>query len=619
MRRPTNSKPVSGASSSSWFGISPAVGGLLFLFFLYAWLRIEPAIEYQHSGPVFLLRRAFLLPFLQYPGGLLDYAAALLSQFNYYSWLGALTYTLLAGLLFIAARAVLLQGPGRGASGVALAFPFLLLVVREQYDGSAVAVTLGLLLATASAGLYGALIPKPWRGLVGWVLLPAVFYSAGIWPGCLLAFLLATLEASRSGLKFVGLLLVIPIMAVVLWCLWFYEASSSPLHLPWIKDPVVWGTVCALYLLLPLAWLISLLQHPDATLPGLAPRPTDQKNPRPTGRAGLGIPRWVSQAAVLVVGWGVVWAGLALPRKRAAELDYYSSCREYERVLATAAVMARNEMNVASETRLHSALYHTGRLAEELFSYRSQRTWDLLPGLGGGLDSCRAQSRTFFELGLVSEAEHLAHEALENEGERPELLQLLAEVNTLKQRPQAARVFLHVLRQVPFHGGVARTCLRDLDANPQTISGCELDAVRPLMLTNDLAHQTFAAEGFLVQLLRRNPTNRMAFEYLMAQHLVNLEVNQVVDRLWQLDQFGFAGIPRHYAEALLLYEQSRGTHVELRGRKIRAETLERFRRFTEAMNQRQFTTESGRQALAREFGDTYWYYYFARRSETRQS
>ena len=248
--------------------------------------------------------------------------------------------------------------------------------------------------------------------------------------------------------------------------------------------------------------------------------------------------------------------------------------------------LTRDQMDVASEVRLHRALYHTRRLGEEAFSYTNQIGWEVLPALGGGLDSCRPQSRTMLELGLVSEAEHLAHEALESEGERPELLRLLAEVNLLKERPRAAQVFLRVLNQVPFQQSEARLWLSNLEGDPQCLANVELAAVRPLLLTNDLAHQAFPAEGLLVQLLRCNPTNRMAFEYLMAHYLMKLELDKVVDRLWQLEAFKYQGIPRHYEEALLLYEQARGSHLELAGRKVRPETMERFRRFTDAMSQR---------------------------------
>jgi hypothetical protein len=195
----------------------------------------------------------------------------------------------------------------------------------------------------------------------------------------------------------------------------------------------------------------------------------------------------------------------------------------------------------------------------------------------------------------------------------------LAKVNVLKDRPQAARVFLNVLAQIPFQRRCAMTWLRNLEGNPRLTGNPALDALRPLMPTNDLAHAAFPAEGLLVQLLRCNPTNQMAFEYLMTEYLMHGEVDKLVERLGQLDSFKYAAIPRHYEEALLLCQQMKGTPVELPGRSIRPETVERFRRFTEAMNQRVLDTAEARQAFARDFGDTFWYYYLARRSAAKPS
>ncbi|MGO8927789.1 MAG: DUF6057 family protein, partial [Limisphaerales bacterium] len=87
----------------------------------------------------------------------------------------------------------------------------------------------------------------------------------------------------------------------------------------------------------------------------------------------------------------------------------------------------------------------------------------------------------------------------------------------------------------------------------------------------------------------------------------------------QLDSFKYAGIPRHYEEAVLLYQATSRRPVELHGRSIRPETSERFRRFTEAMNQRVLETDEGRRAMARDFGDTFWYYYLGRRSGAKSS
>ena len=80
------------------------LAGFFVAFFFYTWLRIKPALEYCSPGTVVFLNRLFLDPFLGYPGGLVDYGAALLAQFDRWNWAGAMICTALAALLFLTAR-----------------------------------------------------------------------------------------------------------------------------------------------------------------------------------------------------------------------------------------------------------------------------------------------------------------------------------------------------------------------------------------------------------------------------------------------------------------------------------------------------------------------------------
>ena len=704
MPRPAIGKSGSNAWSLPWPRPGQIAIAFFLLFFLYVWFRIEPAVEYQHSSPVFLLTRSFLGPFLEYPGGLLDYAAAGLSQLNYYNWLGALVFSALGGLLWLGGQKVLAAVAGTDSRAASFGIPLLLLLLRERYNWPVLAMSTGLLAAIALALGYFRLFrnprltpstPKPtskeeasesspdlrgaraasssmdrepsrlaaastapgrlgfprilaclgvlragtardptqrlmpplrsagsgaWLRLcVCWIGSSLLFYISGAWPCALFLVLIGLFVGLHGRRQWLGLACALPVPMSAWWLISFRDLDQVRLLNPSCQGAEGWLLSGALYLFLPLACALSAFGHradakPEAEARRVARKPT----PRSHWYDGKATSRAVA-GGLFVLGWGLVWFSFAAPHKRIAEMDYYSSRGDYERVLAVARGLTREQMDVSSEARLHLALYHTGRLGQDVFSYRNQTGWDLLPGLRGGLKSCRAQSKTLIELGLVGDAEHLAHEALENEGERPELLRILAQVNVLKDRPRAARVFLNVLGQIPFQCGWAKTWLRQLEGNPGLTGNPELDAIRPLMPTNDLAHEAFPAEGLLVQLLRCNPTNQMAFEYLMAEYLMNGEVNKLADRLGQLDSFKYAGIPRHYEEAVLLRQQMSGAPVELHGRSLRPETIERFRRFTDAMNRRVLDTDDGRHAFARDFGDTFWYYYFARRSAVKPS
>ncbi len=520
------------------------VAAVFVCVFLDVWLRVEPVLEYHTQFTPFLLRLSFLEPFLKRPGGLTDYGAAFLAQFNFHNWLGAAVFAGLLSTIYLTARLLIKRVTGMEGGIIALVPVFLLLALRNRDSVSALAVGLGLALALAiSAGCLALPTPRSVlrlssRGL-GAVLL---FYAAGLW-----AALVFVLLCSAGGIRGTGL---------------------------------------------P-GWARRLRPRLLQSLPA----------------------RRICGGLVILAGIAAIGVTYDQQRKTLAQIDYYSDQGQYDRLLSVA--RRAKKLDSAARIRVHWALYHTGRLSQDLFSFPNPPALEPLPGLRGGMASCRPQSRTFFEMGLVNEAEHLAHEALEWEGDRPDLLQLLAQVNVLMDRPKAAAVFLHQLGQMPFQRRSSRAALRNLKADPQLTSNPRLAEVLSRMMKSDVPHDGAAFASLAESLLDANPRNRMAFEYLMTYYLLTLDLKSLVARLGQLDTFGYVGIPRHYEEALLLYQRLNGMPPQLENRRIRPETLQRFKQFSEAMDQRLYNSPQGRKILERNFGDTFWYYFCASYSEPK--
>jgi hypothetical protein len=87
-----------------------------------------------------------------------------------------------------------------------------------------------------------------------------------------------------------------------------------------------------------------------------------------------------------------------------------------------------------------------------------------------------------------------------------------------------------------------------------------------------------------------------------------------------VNDFSYAGLPRHYEEAVLLCEQQKGgPPVNLPGRGIRPETRRRFVKFIESLHRLDPKKPEDYQTLWREFGDTYWFYHLSRSTPTRET
>ncbi len=612
MQRPPNDS-ILAKLFGPWPAFPATVAAFLAMAFLYVWLRVEPVLEYHSHGPFFRWQKAYFESFLNQPGWLANYAASLVAQMNAINWLGALAFALSAGAAVLLTALCLKRISGRTAGWLALAPLFALLLVRNRYDFPGTALSFGFLTALFAATVF---VWLPWRKPPLAVVLSAalsvgVFWLAGAWAALLFGILTGLYAGFQLGCWYAaasctGFALVAPVFCYV----------TGRVKRDWLLNPwpgeMSWPLALVLFACVPVAallvgWLARVAARQAAETGGPAPRAADDP-----------AERHLRAMVVLfcVLGWALVWAVLDPREKRLAEIDYYTYVGQYEK--AVAAAQRVKVLTYPAEVRLHLALYHTGRLAEDLFTFQNIADTPPLEGLAAAF---RAQSQPLLELGLVNDAEHSAHEALEMEGCRPDLLRLLARVNRLKGRPQAAQVFLNVLSRMPFQGEQPEAAWPLLPTAPSTAELNYLRGLFPLGLTNDMLHTSLPLQELLQLALVTNPTNRMAFEYLMANYLMDLNLKSAMPCLEFLNNFPYERIPRAYEEAILLFQQFSGMQVEVRGKQVRPATAERFRQFQDAVRRMNGKPEN-QLAIAEEFGDTYWYFYGVRtlqRSQDRQA
>ena len=583
-----------------WPAFPVGVIVLLVSSFLYVWLRVEPRLEYHSCGPYFYRQRAFLEPFLGRPGGLANYAGVFLAQLNYLDYLGALVFVLTEGMVLLTAVFCLARIGGRAPGLVALVPLFVLLLLRNRYGCPVPALSVGLFLALAASA---ANVWSPWRRpwlatTISGLISSLLFCLAGLWSALLFAVLSCLFVFIRMGNWSAGLSCLVLALAAPLLAVGKGNLRIAELVNPW-PGGVNWALAAVLYASVPVAGaILAFLPEPAATPP--VPRPVRWFQ---AARLGEGV-----VVLAILLGWAAVWLTFDRRQKFLAEMNYYASCGQYEAVLAAAKEV--KALNDPAKTRLELALYHSGRLAEELFSFHNL----VEEAPSGAGEQCRALSQPLFELGLISDAEHMACEALVMEGDRPDLLRLLARINLLKDRPQAAQVFLNVLSLIPFQGEHANDAWPIMDPGMPTAERAFLARMPAPVLTNDVLHEELPVGRLLDVVLTLNPTNQMAFEYAMAVYLLELDLEKAVKHLRLLGNFNYARIPRPYEEALVLFQELNGVSFELKGRAIRPETTARFHQFREAARKLQGRA-NGRALMAANFGDTYWYYYASRRRE----
>ncbi len=628
-------------------------------FYIYLWLAVDLRFIYHGGGltmefPTFFTGWEFFKPFLSRPGGLVDYVSAFLSQLLYVGWVGPLVVTAQVWLLGLLADRIVKTATGPstyfdeqfpersdvpfgkktiesghatlvkiGAGWWVRFVPAVILLVPYTQYAYHFGTTMSLLTGLAFAWIYIKSPPKNRvvRLAIFTAILLVVYATAGaaVFVFAVICVLYEMLSAGRWSLAVAYLVIAtsIPYFA----CAALFNRGPGeclePLlpywrNLHFQADRRMMPAVYALWGFLPAILLsFGLWAALSKRQPAPVERPESQNV---DARAQFSAK--VYHAVKWVVGTIVLFAvaaggaGIAYDEqvKTLLTVEFYARLQMWPQVIETARRHPINSFFIAHI--VNQALYHTGRLADDMFTFPQHR--DAL-FLTAKMHSVAEWKRfdVYLEMGHVNMAEHGLAESLEVFGDRPAILKRVALVNMVKGRNAVARVYLNALTRTLFEADWARGYLAQLDADPNLTNDEQIQQIRTFMVggESDFGFGTSAPpEASLLALLARNRHNKMAFEYLMALHLVTGQLEDFVRNLDRLDDFDYPQIPRAYEEAVLLYENLQKKTVDLHGRKIGDSSRRRLAGFLGTLN-RYGGKEAAYPYLARDYGDTYFFYY----------
>jgi hypothetical protein len=267
------------------------------------------------------------------------------------------------------------------------------------------------------------------------------------------------------------------------------------------------------------------------------------------------------------------------------------------------------------------ALSHTGQLLDLLFVRPQAASVDaLLPDNALCFSEPEDASDFFFDLGLVAESQHWTHEAFAVLGPTPPILKRLAQIYLLKSEPAAASVFLETLKRSPTGRAWALEALERASASDAIGADGVMYTASRRMPSADYISLGQVSGFDLETLLRRNPENKTAFEYLMALHLIRCNHRAVYERLADIDRFYALEMPRLLQEAVLLHAAfTQGFDFKSMASRISPAAFGRFREYRNVLAQYGNNPQNARQALQEQFGGTYWFHCMFNRPQAAQS
>lgn len=593
-------------------------------FFLYELIRVDPSRLYHGIGlipfPVWSAHHPFVENFLVSPGGPAEYVASYLSQFYHLAWAGALIVTTVAALLAVATDRLVVQLLGRRVPGVRYV-PMLLALLSHNRLCWHLGVALQFLTVLPAATAYVRISARrtAWR-LAAYLLVAGLLYYVAGGTYVIFVAVCAVRELRRARWVAGGSYLL---WGAVLPYGFAHVVSGGPVLAAYSTlVRADWGGPAGIG---PYLWGAFGVAIVGVTL---LPRPTTDAAASLSSEPRALRAAWPWLGLLLVTGC-VIGPTFDRGRHQLLRVNGRASQKQWQGVLEEAERLPRREHTDLVGYAVIRALYHLGRLPEDMFLF-PQRIHCLrlsdAPDRADGRSIVETRHFEFFQLGdlllqlgLVNDAEKEAHEALESYGPHPTVLLRLARVNIVKDRPRAARVLLRPVLADPACGRTAARLTAGLGHEQGADGDPELQRIRAMALAHDLDRaQTYVDERF-TELLRTNPGNKMAFEYLMAFYLLANATTPLAESVHRLDELGYETIPRLYEEALLVHESVTGRAVELQGRSISEGTRRRFSSFLAAlgcdaarlgfMRGRGGASSAKAAAMRCDFGGTYFFYY----------
>jgi hypothetical protein len=595
------------------------IGSIIFkiLFFAFAWLYIlrvvNPEITYFIQQPAFYVGKRYIYGHLSYPGGIIEYVSAFLSQFLYFPWIGALVFVLVIWFIsFITGRILKLIGLNAFKLLLQL-FPAIVLLYIHSSNDYILATT--MILLSSVLFFYFYILFRDKTAVIRSVVLilssVALFYISG--GGALLHYVFLCLlfeifnfKRYKTALIILASLLfaaIIPYLSarfifyVAMKQAYFFLLLPEPYYHPpvllyvlfvFYAVPIVLG-VLKKYNILSSDYLLNTGKHAGKKL----------------------LPYLMFAIEVVIVGGLTVLTmvfAVKPEQKFVNNIRYLAYNEEWKKILELVRKHPSNDMFVNFHTA--RALYHTGKMADDLFNY--SQYWGKHSLFLGEIVSrtlLMDNSDVYFDLGHIRAAQHWAYEAQTIYENSPRIIKRLSLTNIILGNYDAAASILGILRNNIIYRKWADHYLQYLDDPTKLTEDSLIMAKRNLLPARIFFTDRENVNHDLELLVRENPKNRMAFEYLMAYYLLSNEVTNAVSNFRYLEGLGYEKIPRTYEEAFMVYLTRKDTNrIDLGGYTISENTIENYRNYARIFSSHKNDLRAAQGELHNRLGNTYWYY-----------
>jgi hypothetical protein len=556
-------------------------------------------LHYQEQFQLFQFTSAYCLEVISTPGGFSDYISQFLSQFYFYSWSGAL----IIALSLIGLQQLLQAVASRFA--VCLTWVPLTYLPSVFYwyllcDDNYLLNGLVALILSLSGLIIGLCFhSNKVRRIYLFIMIPFFYWIAGgviclFVAGILLYDWLKKKESWQTTIiiSIISLLMVIacPFVAKYFW-------AQYQLYRFW------WGGTYVRFTMhqpemIPYLWTLIVINFFI-----FAFLPESKKD-----KTCLIIFSF-NTTVLLFVSVFVIKEGYTVNewKEELMEYDYHCRMKQWEEVIKMA---NKKSPDISmSVTCLNLALHKTGQLPEKMFHYFQNGTEGLLPTFQRDFMLPLVSSEVYYYLGFINTAQRFTFEAMESLPDYQKsarCIKRLVETNLINAQYEVAAKYLDILRHTLFYRAWAEETMIYLNDEARISTHPEWGVLRQYRLQNDFLFSEGEKDMMLGILFQHNLSNRMAYEYLLAYTLLSKDLKH----FWAYYTMDgkkplYNVIPKSFQEALTYIWSQSQYNPSLQPQGVDNDVVKLLEKYRNIY----ITQPGANRILAKEFSNTYWYYY----------
>jgi hypothetical protein len=223
-----------------------------------------------------------------------------------------------------------------------------------------------------------------------------------------------------------------------------------------------------------------------------------------------------------------------------------------------------------------------------------------------------------YQLGLTNASQEYAFESMEtipNMGKSVRVIKRLAETNMINGQYKVSEKYLKLLEKTIFYRKWAKGSMDMLNNEEKINNDPDLGEKRKFMVRNDYFFHIKNIEAVLNRMVKENPENKMAFEYLMAFYMINKDLRNFINLIPVMEKMQYSRVPVSYQEAIMyIIGLNNEDPMTNSPQYVSQDTKLRMKAYGDI-----YTAYPDAQSrLEKRFSGTYWYYLHFRDAEPSQ-